>query len=140
MVYLLDTNVIFELRKSKSRRVDRNVYQWAKGIPASSMFSSVICFLELELGVLLVEHRDKAQGAILRSWLEKHVLPTFSERILPLDLTVARRAAGLHVPHPCSHRDAMIAATALVHGMTIVTRNVADFERTGVNLVNPWER
>lgn len=139
MVYLLDTNVISELRKTKSRRVDRNVYNWAKAIPASSMFSSVVCFLELELGVLLIEHRDRAQGAVLRSWLEKRVLPAFSERILPFDLQAARRAATLHVPNPCSHRDAMIAATALVHGMTVVTRNVGHFESTGVNLINPWE-
>ena len=140
MICLLDTNVISELRKAKSRRVDRNVYNWAKAIPASSMFSSAICFLELELGVLLVERRDKVQGSILRAWMEKQVVPSFSERILPVDLPVARKAASLHVPDPCSHRDALIAATALVHGMTVVTRNVADFERTGVSLMNPWER
>src|SRR5215469_5671676 len=114
MAYLLDTNVVSELRKTKTRRVDRNVYRWAKGVPASSMYLSVISVLELELGVLLLERRDKSQGSILRSWFEKRVLPAFSEQILPVDIQVARKAASLHVPNPCSHRDAMIAATALV--------------------------
>lgn len=139
MTFLLDTNVVSELRKAKTRRVDRNVYNWGKSVPAASMFLSAISYLELELGVLLVERRDKSQGRILRSWLEQRVLPAFSERILPVDVPVARKAASLHVPDPCSHRDAMIAATALVHGMTIVTRNVSDFERTGVPLLNPWQ-
>ena len=139
MNYLLDTNVISELRKAKTRRVDRNVYKWASTVPVISMFSSVICFMELELGVLLLERRDKSQGVILRQWLEQQVITSFAERILPFDLTIAKRAAGLHVPNPCSHRDAMIAATALVHGMTVVTRNVADFERAGVRLLNPWQ-
>ena len=139
MLYLLDTNVISELRKADTSRVSRNVYKWAKSVSVDSMFSSAICLLELELGVLLLERRDHSQGAVLRSWLEKHVLPSLGERILPVDVAVARKAAGLHVPDPCSHRDAMIAATALVHGMTVVSRNIADFERTGVPLLNPWE-
>lgn len=139
MAYLLDTNVVSELRKSKTRKVDRHVYNWAKNVPANSMFLSVISLLELELGVLLVERRDKSQGAVLRSWLERRALPAFSNRILSIDVPVAFKAASLHVPNPGSHRDAMIAATALVHGMTMVTRNLADFERTGVTLLNPWE-
>ena len=139
MTYLLDTNVVSELRKSKTRKIDRNVYNWAKSIPANSMFLSVVSLLELELGVQLVERRDKAQGTILRSWLERRVLPAFSDRILAVDVPVALKAASLHVPNPGSHRDVIIAATALVHGMTMVTRKVADFERTGVTLLNPWK-
>ena len=90
------------------------------------------------MGVMLVERRDSAQGAILRSWLDKHVLPAFADRILPVDTGVAQRCARLHVPAPRAERDALIAATALVHGLTVVTRNIADFEATGVGLLNPW--
>jgi toxin FitB len=138
MTYLLDTNMVSELRRGKTRRVNRNVYQWAQSIPAAAMYLSVISVLELEHGVLLVERRDREQGDVLRAWLEKQVLAAFEGRVLPVDTDVARRAARLHVPDPCSDRDALIAATALVHGMTVVTRNVADFERTGVPLMNPW--
>lgn len=138
MMYLLDTNVVSELRKSKTRRVDRHLYNWAKGTSSSAMFLSAIGLLELELGVRLLERRDRAQGAILRSWMENHVLPAFEGRVLAVDTEVACKAAGLHVPNPCSQRDALIAATGLVHGMTVATRNLADFEATGVALVNPW--
>lgn len=100
---------------------------------------SVITILELETGILQVERRDVSQGSVLRTWLVTHVLPAFSDRVLPLDMAVAQRCARLHVPDPKSDRDAIIAATALVHGMTVVTRNVADFDQTGVDLINPWE-
>lgn len=137
-MYLLDTNVISELRKAKSGKSNKNVVQWAKKIPASSLFLSVITVLELETGILLVERRDTSQGAILRSWLNEYLLPAFSERILPLDVTVAQCCAKLHVPDPRSDRDAIIAATALVHSMTVVTRNISDFNMTGVKILNPW--
>ena len=98
-----------------------------------------ISILELEIGILLVERRDQRQGTILRAWMEGHVLPTFSGRILAIDTAVAQRCAALHVPNPRSDRDALIAATALVHGMTVVTRNVTDFQPMSVALVNPWQ-
>lgn len=108
-------------------------------MPASSLYISVISVLELEIGILLVERRDQEQGTILRAWMDRHVLPTFSARILAIDTAVAQRCAMLHVPNPRSDRDALIAATALVHGLTVATRNVADFERMGVGVLNPWE-
>ncbi|PKM36762.1 MAG: VapC toxin family PIN domain ribonuclease [Gammaproteobacteria bacterium HGW-Gammaproteobacteria-10] len=137
-MFVLDTNVISELRKAKSGKADPNVTAWAAGIPVNHLFLSVISVLELETGVLLVERRDPAQGAILRAWLDDHVLPAFAGRVLAVDTIVAQRCAKLHVPDPRAERDALIAATALVHGMTVVTRNVADFEPTRVQIFNPW--
>jgi predicted nucleic acid-binding protein len=138
MMYLLDTNVVSELRKTNSDRADRLVTAWARSIAAESMFLSAISVLELERGTLLMERRDPAQGAMLRSWMENLVMPSFAGRILPVDTPVALRCAALHVPDPKSYRDALIAATALVHGMTVVTRNVSDFEPSGVAVLNPW--
>ena len=136
-MYILDTNVISELRKA--RKTHPNVRKWAERLPAASLYISVISVLELEIGILLVDRRDKQQGAILRAWMDRHVLPTFSGRVLAIDTDVAQRCATLHVPNPRSDRDALIAATALVHGLTVAPRNVADFERTGVGVLNPWE-
>jgi predicted nucleic acid-binding protein len=137
-MFLLDTNVISELRKARAGKADRNVAAWARGVPAASLFLSAIVLHELEYGALLVERRDASQGAILRAWLDDHVLPAFAGRILPIDTAVARVAAALHVPDPRPFRDGLIAATALVHGMTVVTRNVADFAPTGALVLNPW--
>ena len=138
MSYLLDTNVVAELRKGRTRKADRNVIAWAEEVPVASMFLSAISVLEIEKGVLLAERRDPVQGAALRSWLDLNVLVTFAGRILPVDAEVALRCARLHVPDPRAERDALIAATALVHDMTVVTRNVADFAPTGVAIADPW--
>jgi hypothetical protein len=138
MMYLLDTNIVSELRRAKAGKADPRLTAWAASVSVASLFLSVITVLELEYGVLLVERRDAAQGAILRSWLDERVAPAFAGRILAVDNTVARRWARLLVPDPRSDRNALIAATALVHGLTVVTRNVADFEPTGVGILNPW--
>jgi len=135
-MYVLDTNVISELRKGN--KAERSVRSWAEAQPTASLYLSVVSILELEIGILLVERRDPRQGAILRGWIDGHVLPLFSGRILAIDTIVAQRCALLHVPNPRSDRDAFIAATALVHGMTVVTRNVRDFHATGAAVVNPW--
>ncbi len=138
-MYLLDTNVVSELRKAKAGKADGNVTSWAVSVPAGALFLSVISILELERGVLLVERRDSTQGSVLRDWLDHHVLPAFHGRILPVDTVVARCWAALHVPDPRAERDAIIAATALVHEMTVVTRNVVDFRAIAVPLLNPWD-
>lgn len=137
-MYLLDTNVVSELRKVRSGRADRHVSEWAHRVDASDLYLSAITIQELEIGVLLVERRDFSQGAMLRAWLSNYVLPAFDNRILAVDTAVAQRSAHLHVPDPRPVRDGLIAATALVHGMTVVTRNTGDFETTGVHLFNPW--
>jgi predicted nucleic acid-binding protein len=137
-MFILDTNVISELRKAKVGKANKNVTSWAENIPVSHLYLSAITILELELGVLLVERRDQAQGNLLRIWLNDQVLPAFVNRVLSVDSVVTQCCAKLHVPDPRSERDALIAATGLVHGMTIVTRNEADFALTGVPIVNPW--
>lgn len=139
MMYVLDTNVVSELRKIRAGKADSNVAAWTESVDAAELYVSAITIMELELGVLSIERSDATQGALLRAWLEQHVLPEFSGRTLPVDTAVALRCARLHVPNKRGERDALIAATALVHGMTVVTRNVADFQPTGVAIINPWE-
>lgn len=138
MMFILDTNVVSELRKVSSGKADANVAAWAQSVDAAALFISAITIMELELGVLSIERKDAAQGAMLRLWLEQHVLPEFSGRTLPIDTAVAQRCVRLHIPDKRGERDALIAATALVHGMTVVTRSVADFQPTEATILNPW--
>jgi predicted nucleic acid-binding protein len=135
---LLDTNVVSELRKVRLGKADAQVARWAEGVDAADLYLSAITVQELEIGVLRVERRDPEQGAVLRAWLDSRVLPAFASRILPIDTAVALRSARLHLPDPRPIHDGFIATTALVHGMTVVTRNVADFEPMGVRTLNPW--
>ncbi|UZJ45105.1 type II toxin-antitoxin system VapC family toxin [Marinimicrobium sp. C6131] len=139
-MYLLDTNIISELRKAASGRADAGVVQWADEVSPELLYLSAISVLELELGVLRIERKDKRQGAVLRRWLEEQVLPEFQHRILPVDEAVARRCAHLHTPDPQPERDALIAATAQVHQLTLVTRNERDFEGTGTVVLNPFSQ
>lgn len=138
-MFLLDTNVVSELRKAGAGKADLNVVGWLSGQDAAACYVSAVTLMELDLGILLMERRDPAQGERLRAWMEGYVLPEFSERTVPVDRAVALACARLHVPDPRPERDAFIAASALVHGMTLVTRNVADFVPMGVALINPWE-
>lgn len=137
-MYLLDTNVVSEIRKIRFGKADINVTAWADRVDTADLYLSVITVQELEIGVLLAERRDPKQGAVFRAWLDQHVLPAFAGRILNIDTTVALRSAQLNVPDPRPVRDGLIAATALAHRMTVITRNVADFEPTGVPILNPW--
>lgn len=138
-MYLLDTNVVSELHRAIRGKGDPQVTAWLAHTSLPACYLSVITLMELEIGILRLERRDMTQAMPLREWLEARVVPEFSGRVLAIDETVARRCAALHVPDPRPERDAMMAATALVHGMTVVTRNTADFEATGVALLDPWQ-
>ena len=138
-MFLLDTNVVSELRKVGDGKADPHVVRWISGVDATALYLSAITLMEIEQGILRIERRDAVQGGRLRAWMDRRVLPEFKDRTLPVDAAVALRCALLHVPDPRPERDAFLAATALVHGLTMVTRNVADFAATGVPLLNPWE-
>lgn len=137
-MFVLDTNVVSELRKAASGRADSRVVAWATSIRPAALFISAITLMEIEQGTLQLERRDPRQGALIRRWFERQVQPAFEGRVLAIDEAVALRCARLHVPDPRNERDALIAATALVHGMTVATRNIADFAPTGVPLLDPW--
>ncbi len=136
-MYLADTNVISELRRPEG--ANPRVVRWMAAADAVSLYLSVITVLELERGARSIARRDSPQGAMPMRWIEKRVLPAFAGRILPVELPVARRAAGLHVPDPRPERDCLLAATALVHGLAVITRNRRDFEPMGVRVIDPWE-
>ncbi len=138
-MFVLDTNVVSELREVRAGKANPGVAEWASGVPSGQLFVSVITIHELEHVVLLAERADPERGAVLRTWLDDSVAPAFGSRVLGIDEPVARRAEALHVPAPAPFRDAVIGATALVHRMAVVTRNVRDFERFGgLDVVDPW--
>jgi predicted nucleic acid-binding protein len=137
-MFILDTNVVSELRKAATGKADPRVVAWAASIRPSALFLSVVTLMEIEQGILQLESRDARQGAAIRRWFEGQVRPAFDGRVLAIDDRVALRCARLHIPDPRKERDALIAATALVHGMTVVTRDTPDFAPTGVPLINPW--
>ena len=137
-MYLLDTNIVSELRKCSAGKGNTGVCDWATTVNASELYISAITLLEIEMGILMVERKDPQQGEMLRIWMNQRLLPAFDKRVLALDSPVALACARLHIPDPKSERDAMIAATAIVHKMIVVTRNVKNFEKTSVQLLNPW--
>ncbi len=139
MNYLLDTNVVSEMRKAGTEKINSRVAAWVEAVPATSCYLSVITLLELEMGILAICRKDKSQGEVLRKWFERKVLPAFKDRIIAIDQDIALACAHLHVPNRKPERDALIAATALVHKMTLVTRNIRDFSHEDIRLLNPWE-
>ncbi|WP_230174669.1 type II toxin-antitoxin system VapC family toxin [Rhizobium sp. CECT 9324] len=138
MKYLLDTNVVSELRKVGDGKADPNVTAWIGAQDARDLYISAITILELERGILSIQRRDIAQGSRLRAWMDGRVRPEFAERTIVIDDAVATRCAHLHIPDRRNEADAIIAATALVHGLAVVTRNIQDFQGTGVVLLDPW--
>lgn len=137
-MYLLDTNVVSELRRAGTGQAHPAVTSWAASVDPTVLHLSVVSIMEIEAGILRLARRDSAQAERLQSWLDRQVLTAFAGRILAVDLPVAMRCAQRLVPDPRADRDALIAATAHVHGLTVVTRNTADFQATGVALLDPW--
>ena len=138
-MFLLDTNVISEQRRMATVKENPNVGAWTRSVSLETMCVSVITLRELETWVLLRERRDPLQGVHMRRWFQTSVLRAFEGRVFPVDQAIASRCATLHVPDPRAAGDSLIAATALVHGLTVVTRNTPDFAPMGVKLLNPWE-
>jgi toxin FitB len=137
--WLLDTDVISEVRKAALGRCDPRVHAWAAATPSSRTFVSAVTIAEIARGVLLKERQDRGQGAVLRRWFEEALLPDFEGRILAVDAAVAQRAASLQVPDPAPLHDGYLAATALVNGLVVATRNVRDFSRfAGLAVHDPW--
>lgn len=137
-MYLLDTNIVSELRKLGTSRIAPPVAAWAARTDPRLLHVSVVTVLEVAVGVVRKERSDPPQGRVLREWLDDVLLGSFSDRTLPVDAAVALRAAALHAVATRPHLDALIAATALVYGLTVVTRNVSDFAPMGVPLLDPW--
>jgi len=136
-VYLLDTNVVSEMKRISAGQGNTQVAHWLGQVEESALYLSAITVLELELGCLLMERRDKTQGEVLRRWLSG-LMDRYRDRIIGVDSAVATRAAALHVPNPRESHDALIAATALTHRFAVVTRNVGDFSIEDLKVINPW--
>ncbi|CAG9269942.1 type II toxin-antitoxin system VapC family toxin [Paraburkholderia unamae] len=138
-MYLVDTNVISEVRKRE--RANKGVRSFFREIARndSELYLSVVTIAELRRGVELIRHRgDTEQAAILETWLGA-ILREYGHCVLPVDEEVSQVWGRLRVPHPEHALDKLIAATALIHDLTVVTRNVDDFSGTGVRLLNPFE-
>jgi predicted nucleic acid-binding protein len=136
-MYVLDTNVISELRKLK--RVDRAVLRWLESVPIEAQYLSAISIFEVELGIIKAERTNNEEAIAYKTWLNRKVLPSFAGRILPLNEKIAVVFARMMAPKTRPYRDAIIAATAQHHGYAVVTRNVRDFVELPVRVINPWE-
>ena len=135
MRYLLDTNVLSELRKGA--RAHASVRAWFEAVDDDAVFTSVLVLGELRRGVESIRRRDPVAAVALEQWLER-LKEQFAERLLPIDATTADRWGCLNVPDPLPTVDGLLAATALAHGMMLVTRNTRDVERSGVTMLNPF--
>ena len=138
MKYLLDTIVVSELRKVGDGKADLNVTTWLGAKDSRDLYISAITILELERGIHSIQRRDIEQGSRLRTWMDSRVRPEFAERIISIDEAIATRCAHLHIPDRRNEGEGIIAATAIVHGLVVVTRNIHAFQGTGVVLVDPW--
>lgn len=137
MAYLLDTNVVSELRKKS--RAHPNVKRWQSNQPSWEQWISVISLMEVRIGVVRALKTDPSFAEILDEWYRSQLVPAYSGRILFVDLITAEKRAEFEKQRTLSYSDALIAATAATRGMIVVTRNISDFAGLGIDLVNPWE-
>ena len=135
MKYLLDTNTVSE---PKRKRPNAAAAAWLRRVDQSLLFISVLTLGEIENGVTRLASRDKIAADALRAWAEG-IRADFSSRIIAVDLAIAETWGRISARRPLPVADGLLAATALVHGMTLVTRNVRDVADTGVKLINPWD-
>lgn len=135
MSWLVDTNVLSELRKGE--RAAAGIKSWFDAAVEDELFTSVLVVGDLRRGIESIRRRDEAAAAVLESWLNR-LVESFAERVLAVDTAVADRWGRLNVPDPVPTVDGLLAATALVHDLTLVTRNTRDVGRTGVRLLDPW--
>lgn len=135
MTYLLDTNVVSEVRR---RTGAQQVTAWLSSVPAEELFLSVLVLGEIRRGIERLRGRDPAQAAVFERWIDE-LRRRFSDRIVAVDAAVAEEWGRINAAAPVPVEDGLMAATANVHGMVFVTRNVADVARTGVRLLDPWE-
>lgn len=136
MTYLLDTDVVSGLRRLN--HLPRETAAWFASVPEDSLYISVITVMEIEIGIRRRERRDPAQGALLRRWKSEWVLPAFDGRVLDVTTEIAEACAAMHVPDPKPSFDSLIGATAIVHGFTLLTRNLADFPNMPIAKLDPW--
>lgn len=137
-MFLLDTNVLSDARKHKAKKANKGVIQFMTDTPPIETFISVITVMEIRQGALLLERKDPKQASVYNDWLESEIIPTFDGRIIPVTTDIALCCAGFHVPDKSPANDALIAATAKIHGLTVVTRNDKDFQFDGVKVFNPF--
>jgi len=137
MCYLIDTNVVSELRKKT--KCDPHVRKWQDGVVETDVYISVISMMEIKYGIPRVMGKDTAFGKVLEEWYVNQVRPAFKGRVLPVDLSVAECCSEIMALRTRGMADGLIAATAKIHGLVLVTRNLADFEDVEIDLVNPWE-
>ena len=135
-MYLIDTNIISEVRKG--RRCDRHVAAWYQVTRDDELFLSVLVVGEIRQGIERLRRRDRQRAAALEHWLGE-VLASFGERVLTIDERVAQIWGRLNAREPLAVVDSLLAATAEAHGLTLVTRNLKDIERSGVRCLNPFE-
>ena len=137
-MYLIDTNIISEMRKIRHRKADPKLTAWVNSINSSLFYTSIVVMMELQRGVMGKHRTDPEQGKRLQQWFDISVKAIFDKRVLYINDHIAEVCAGLHVPNPKPENDAWIAATAIANGLTLVTRNVSDFDGIAVDIINPF--